>query len=689
MANLKDINYGIGKYLEASDASDIPDIGTNRKNLDLLNFKVATNNAYALYNFKDGMIDAYQTQEGVDASASTNEKYITAGNYYEGVQDDSPTGGTTSSYGSTKVNTFLADGNFVVTSAGNVDMLIVAGGGGGGDQRGAWHQPRGGGGAGGMRVITGIAVTAQTYAIDVGAGGAGGSGTGGTGVPGENSVALGYTANGGGRGGNWSSPGAQSGGSGGGGSGPGGGAGGNSPSTSPSQGNPGGAGGTGGGGGSHDGGGGGGGGAGGPGGNYVNTPPAYPIGGAGGVGVSNDYRTGSGVFYAGGGGGGGFYTDPGPGGNGGGAPGCSSGTCPDATANTGGGGGGAGGHPSFNGSGGGSGIVVIKYADDEFESPANLTLVSNSRTAQAAPTEGRLMLYEQDVDAITLNTDLKGYVSRDGGTTYTQTTLVEDGFLNVVQGNDGYTKLLLHCDGVNGGTTFTDSSASAHTVSPIGNAQTDTAIKKLGTASCKLDGTGDWLSIPSSTDFAFGTDDFTIDFWININTIIADNRLFWFSNDTAERWENFAMEWTSGNTFYIQVAESGNWRTWSGSLTADTWHHLALVRSGNTFYLFKDGTSLGTQTDTGTIVAAPCRFGQQDDAATPLDGNLDEIRISKGIARWTSNFTPDTSPYDTNTRLLSGSVDISGQPSGTDMKYKVETLNTKNLRLHGASLLWA
>ena len=84
MANLKDIGYGIGKYLEASDASGIPDIGTNRKNLDLLNFKVATNNAYALYNFKDGMIDAYQTEGGVDAGTSTNETYDSSGKYYSG-----------------------------------------------------------------------------------------------------------------------------------------------------------------------------------------------------------------------------------------------------------------------------------------------------------------------------------------------------------------------------------------------------------------------------------------------------------------------------------------------------------------------------------------------------------------------------------------------------------------------------
>ena len=59
MANLKDINYGIGKYLTADDASSIPDIGTNRVNLDTLNFKLAANNAYALYNMKDGFIEAF------------------------------------------------------------------------------------------------------------------------------------------------------------------------------------------------------------------------------------------------------------------------------------------------------------------------------------------------------------------------------------------------------------------------------------------------------------------------------------------------------------------------------------------------------------------------------------------------------------------------------------------------------
>ena len=68
---------------------------------------------------------------------------------------------------------------------------------------------------------------------------------------------------------------------------------------------------------------------------------------------------------------------------------------------------------------------------------------------------------------------------------------------------------------------------------------------------------------------------------------------------------------------------------------------------------------------------------------------MDEIRFSNGIARWTANFSVALVPYGNAQRLLSGSVDISGQPSGTSMKYKVETLNNKNLILHGASLLWA
>ena len=57
----------------------------------------------------------------------------------------------------------------------------------------------------------------------------------------------------------------------------------------------------------------------------------------------------------------------------------------------------------------------------------NMTLIANAVTATAAPTEARIVLFEEDVDAVTVNTDLKAYASRDGGTTYTQITLTDEG----------------------------------------------------------------------------------------------------------------------------------------------------------------------------------------------------------------------------------------------------------------------
>ena len=144
MANLKDIGYGVGKYLTLSDASDIPDIGTNRKNIDLLNSKLATNNAYALYNFKDGMIDAYQTEAGVDTATSTNETYDSTTKTY------GPTiiAAATTAFTSTGAATYTCPAG--ITSA---EILIVAGGGGGGSYVSLNCQTPGSGGNGGSGIV--------------------------------------------------------------------------------------------------------------------------------------------------------------------------------------------------------------------------------------------------------------------------------------------------------------------------------------------------------------------------------------------------------------------------------------------------------------------------------------------------------------------------------------------------------
>jgi len=260
----------------------------------------------------------------------------------------SATGGTITTYSGYRSHTFTSSASgasgFVPNTSGTVEYLIIAGGGRGGNYAG-------GAGAGGM--LTGsVSVTAQQYAITIGAGGSSANGS--------NSAALGVTtAIGGGAGGNNGGVG-NSGGSGGGGgynNSVGG-------SGTSGQGSNGGQGYTGSG---HIYMSGGGGGAGAAGGNATASPRKS---GNGGNGLQNNYRTGSNIYYAGGGGGGSPSGSPyvsgqgqGSGGLGGGGGGTTGGVTPIPGAiNTGSGGGGSGAAPSYDGGNGGSGIVVIRYA---------------------------------------------------------------------------------------------------------------------------------------------------------------------------------------------------------------------------------------------------------------------------------------------------------------------------------------
>jgi hypothetical protein len=416
-----------------------------KEDIALLAFKQATSDSVVKYDLVDQTVDVFSDASGINTGNSTNGARNSSGKYYSGAV--APSGGTVTTYGSYTVHSFLDTGNtnFVVGSAGNVDVLVVGGGGGAGTFSG------GGGGAGGFRTSASHAVTAQTYVVTVGAGGTGGYSSPSPytrGGNGGDSVFDTVTAAGGGGGSGYylsgTSPGGADGGSGGGsgtnaqGYSAGSGGAGNTPSTSPSQGNAGGDGrardwpgapNV-----NHYGGGGGGGGAGGAGVDSCNmTNCGY--GGDGGDGATNDYRTGSNVTYAGGGSGAAGesypYGTPGPNGTGGDGGGGQSQTynatyagayipdLPNGGANTGGGGG--GGVRDNWGGYGGSGIVVVRYTTGDLSSYGDMTLVSNSTTAQSAPTKADLVMTYTNGAAgtATIGTDLTAEVSRDGGTTWT------------------------------------------------------------------------------------------------------------------------------------------------------------------------------------------------------------------------------------------------------------------------------
>ena len=419
------------------------DINNLISNVAILGFKVATNGSLAKYSLVNQVIDEFTDSSGIDASASTNEA-LNSGYYYGVSTGGSATGGTITTYGAYKVHSFLSSGTWTPPGTGTVDVLIVAGGGGGGAGRG------GGGGAGGMLYRTGLSVTGQAYTITVGNGGAGATDHSNSATNGQDSVAFSVTAKGGGAGGSGVtgttsiSIGKAGGSSGGTAHGADGAIASNQGTFSgwTAKGNAGGNGNA-----SDNESAGGGGGAGAAG----QAGDASGNGGDGGIGFQNDYRTGSNVYYAGGGGAG-YGADSGAtsgqGGNGGGGngtAGSSTGTSgagnslgvPTAgTPNTGGGGGGGRWRDGYGfdtyatGRAGGSGIVVIRYnATSGLEGVTDLTLQSNDTTAvDGAPTKADLiMLIENAAGTATLNTDIKGFISRDSGTTFTQGTLVDEG----------------------------------------------------------------------------------------------------------------------------------------------------------------------------------------------------------------------------------------------------------------------
>ncbi len=333
----------------------------------------------------------------------------------------------------------------------------------------------------------------------------------------------------------------------------------------------------------------------------------------------------------------------------------------------------------------------------------------------------------------------------------------DDYYYNEVDpgGYDEYTKLMLHCNGTDASTTFTDE--IGHSVTANGNAQIDTAQKKFGTGSGQLDGSGDYLTIPDSADWDFGTGDFTVELWIRFGTTSGYQIMidvggrsqtgvgvgFGYNNSTGK------LEPRINST----VVADGNW-----SPSTDIWYHIALVRSGTTVKSYINGTQLGTSSNSADITGGTLgvHIGCGGDEGDQVNGWIDEVRVSKGIARWTTNFTPSTEEYaagsgtindmilksnaytaqsaPTQARLvlfeedvdsitintdLKGYVsrdggttysqvtlidegyyesgkkilscaplDISGQPSGTSMKWKVETVNTKRIKLHGVGMSW-
>jgi len=176
----------------------------------------------------------------------------------------------------------------------------------------------------------------------------------------------------------------------------------------------------------------------------------------------------------------------------------------------------------------------------------------------------------------------------------------------------------------------------------VGNAQISTSVKKYGTGSIALDGTGDYLRPNAQLPFAFNTGDFTIEFWVYANSV-SGYFTFYDSRYPAVS-AGFVLFYNAGFNYYTQAGSliSG------GTLSTSTWTHVALCRASGSVRLFVNGTQVGsTATDTASYGIASVQpngpfIGSNYVPADYLNGYLDEFRVTKGFARYTANFTPPT-----------------------------------------------
>ena len=165
----------------------------------------------------------------------------------------------------------------------------------------------------------------------------------------------------------------------------------------------------------------------------------------------------------------------------------------------------------------------------------------------------------------------------------------------------------------------------------------------------EFDGTSDYITAPNSSDFDFGTKDFTIDAFIYLDNLSETPQYFvTHFEDVNNRW---VLLWSStdGIRFFNNdggsqtLVDQGSTSGW----VASTWYHLALVRSNSTVTIYRNGTSIGSGTLSGNIDHTGTLYiGQRGTTEDYLNGRLANLRISNGIARWTSNFTPPTGPYE-------------------------------------------
>jgi hypothetical protein len=215
---------------------------------------------------------------------------------------------------------------------------------------------------------------------------------------------------------------------------------------------------------------------------------------------------------------------------------------------------------------------------------------------------------------------------------------------------DSDTILLLHMDGGDTSTTFTDDSANNFTISVNGGAQQDNAQYKFTSGtSLVLDGSGDFITAPDSAVWDLGTGDMTIDYWMYYTGPNGAIDIWSMGGCYGGTNKGVGIEFNAVSGGATLIFVNGGYTVLGVNVVRDQWTHCALVRSSGVFKYYADGTAIGSPWSNASDISGSTEgvsIGRWNPATNgDFTGWIDEFRISK-VARWTSDFTAPTAPYN-------------------------------------------
>ena len=245
------------------------------------------------------------------------------------------------------------------------------------------------------------------------------------------------------------------------------------------------------------------------------------------------------------------------------------------------------------------------------------------------------------------------------GPANTPTTSVASGVWSLAEVSDALPRgdpywdsvsLLINCDGG----SIADASQYGATVGTSGTPTASTTAPKVGSHSVNIPGSADYLTTPTSSNLDIQSGDWTLEYWMKLGgTWSTSNQMYFGQGTGTDDYWHISNHWTTTSDIYMAVRSGGS--TWVTTVVSSAgavnqsdaaWHHYAFCNDSGTLRIFKNGTQIGSGAFTGNASITNNFFigaglaGPGYEPATALqDHYIDDFRLTKGVARYTSAFT--------------------------------------------------